>query len=83
MLRGDVEFTTNMRVKMAFNHVPSDNNEPCKGCWFKDNPFFDCKQLQRKLLIPRFCQEYDEDTGELTYTKLEAVQLVNKKYYKD
>lgn len=83
MQTNDIEFTTYMRVKMAFNQVPSDNNEPCKGCWFHENPFFDCKQLQRKLLIPRHCQEYDEEKAELNYMKLEPVQVVNKKYYKE
>ena len=83
MQTSDIEFSTYMRVKMEFNQVPSDNNEPCKGCWFQNNPFFDCKQLQRKLLIPRFCQEYDEEKGELNYMKLEPVQVVNKKYYKE
>ena len=34
-------------------------------------------------MIPRYCQKYDEDTGEVTHLKLEAVQLVNKKYYND
>lgn len=83
MQTSDIEFSTYMSVKMAFNQVPSDNNEPCKGCWFQNNPFFDCKKLQRKLLIPRFCQEYDEEKGELNYMKLEPVQVVNKKYYKE
>lgn len=76
----DVEFTKNIRVRMAFNHVPSDDNEPCNGCWFKDNPFFDCKVFMRKLLIPRNCQSYDEETDVLTHLKLEPVPLTNKKY---
>ena len=83
MQTSDVEISTHMRVKMAFNQVPTDDNEPCNGCWFKENPFFDCKIFQRRMLIPRFCQQYDEETDELTYLKLEAVPLLNKKYYKD
>ena len=83
MLRGDVDFSTNMRVQMVFKQVPSDDNEQCNGCWFKDNPFFDCKIFQRRMLIPRFCQRYDEETGELIFLKLEAVPLLNKKYYND
>ena len=83
MQTSDIEISKNLRVQMAFNQVPTDDNEPCNGCWFKDNPFFDCKVFQRRMMIPRFCQKYDEDTGEVTYLKLEAVQLVNKKYYKD
>ncbi len=83
MQTSDIEISKNLRVQMAFNQVPTDDNEPCTGCWFKDNPFFDCKVFQRRMMIPRFCQKYDEDTGEVTYLKLEAVQLVNKKYYKD
>lgn len=83
MQTSDIEISKNLRVQMAFNQVPTDDNEPCNGCWFKDNPFFDCKSFKRRIMIPRYCQKYDEDTGEVTYLKLEAVQLVNKKYYKD
>ena len=76
----DVEIHRNMRIHMAFNQVPADDNEECKGCWFKDNPFFDCRTLQRALLLPRGCTQYDEDTEETTYLKLEPVKLVGIKY---
>lgn len=76
----DVEIRKNMLVHMAFQHVRADDNEPCKGCWFKDNPFFECKKLQTKMVLPRNCGMYDEDEEEFYHLVFKPVKLTGKKY---
>ena len=78
----DVEIRKNMRVHMAFQHVDAIDNEPCRGCWFNGNPFFDCKKLQTAMVLPRNCARFDEETGEFYHMVFKPVPTIGKKYLK-
>ena len=76
-----VEIEKTMRVKMAFEQVPSEENMRCKGCWFHENPFFDCKQLMNRKLLPKGQCSYEDDDGEVHFLAFKAISTVQKKYY--
>ena len=76
-----VEIEKTMRVKMAFEQVPSEENMRCKGCWFHENPFFDCKQLMNRKLLPKGQCSYEDDDGVMQFLAFKPISCSTSHYF--